>query len=300
MNLEPTQVINDIKFFDSAASCISHFENNHWTSKALSLIKSFGTLFSFALNKIILAFKPMDADLDSLTNTGSRALSKKRLVVCVHGLNSGPSQFKNIIDEIKKGNLSKTDIFIPRVLEKGNATLDEMVKPIFEEIEKWAQTGEKKELVLVGISNGGRISRALEAKIAKSENNANIKKLRFVSIVGACKGSSIVNIVNNLGLSWFLSKNISEEMPSRSKRNQRLDRDWSDVLTNGSKREYNFIASPHDWQVLNYSSSLMEVKEQKASYALVPNHGHVSIVNAVAKTVATIILKKEIIKSKTL
>ena len=54
-----------------------------------------------------------------------------------------------------------------------------MVKPIFEEIEKWAKTSDEKELVLVGISNGGRIARAIEAEIAKSESSANIKKLRF-------------------------------------------------------------------------------------------------------------------------
>ena len=220
----------------------------------------------------------------------SKAYLKKDLLSAYFGLNNNPTQFKKIVDEMQKKELSETDIFIPRVLQKGNAKLDEMVKPIFEEIAKWAKTSGEKELVLVGISNGGRISRAIEAELAKSESNANIKKLRFVSIVGACKGSSLVNLANKVGLSWLMSKNISEEMPTDSIRNQRLNQDWVDGLSNGPTREYTFIASPHDWQVTNYDSSLMAADKQNARYAIVPGHGHNSIVNAVAKTVAEIIL----------
>ena len=104
--------------------------------------------------------------LSDFQDTNIKVLSKKRLVVCIHGLNNNPTQFKKIVDEMQKKELSETDIFIPRVLQKGNAKLDEMVKPIFEEIAKWAKTSDEKELVLVGISNGGRIARAIEAEIA--------------------------------------------------------------------------------------------------------------------------------------
>lgn len=291
MNLQPISEIQGVKFFDNAFSCISHFEKIHWTKKAISLIQSFGTLFIYALNKISLVLYRVDAQMDPLTNASIKSLSKKRLVVCVHGLNNNPTQFKKIVDEMQKKELSETDIFIPRVVQKGNAKLDEMVKPIFEEIAKWAKTSDEKELVLVGISNGGRIARAIEAEIAKSGSNANIKKLRFISIVGACKGSSLVNFANKVGLSWLMSKNISEEMPTHSNRNQRLDQDWVEGLSNGPTREYTFIASPHDWQVTNYDSSLMTVDKKNARYAIVPGHGHNSIVNAVAKTVAEVILR---------
>lgn len=290
MSFQPISELQGIKFFDNASFCISHFEKTHWTKKAVSLIQSFGTLLAHALNKVGLVLQRIDAQMNPLTNTNTKVLSKKRLVVCIHGLNSNPSQFKKIVDEMQKKELSETDIFIPRVLQKGNAKLDEMVKPILEEIAKWAKTSDEKELVLVGISNGGRISRAIEAEIAKSGSNTSIKKLRFVSIVGACKGSSLVNLANKLGLSWLMSKNISEEMSTDSKRNQQLNQDWMDGLSNGPTREYTFIASPHDWQVTNYDSSLMEANGQSARYAIVPGHGHNSIVNAVAKSVAEIIL----------
>lgn len=289
MSLQPISEIHGIKFFDSASSCISHFEKIHWMQKAISFIQSFGTLFIYFLNKISLVLHRVDAQMEPFTNANPKGFSKKRLVVCIHGLNNNPTQFKKIVDEMQKKDLSETDLFLPRVLQKGNAKLDEMVQPIFQEIAKWAKTSGEKELVLVGISNGGRISRAIEAKLAKSKCDANIKKLRFVSIVGACKGSSLVNLANKVGLSWFMSKNISEEMPTDSIRNQQLNQDWVDGLSHGLTREYTFIASPHDWQVTNYDSSLLAV-DKNARYSIVPGHGHNSIVHAVAKTVAEVIL----------
>ncbi|HEV3251910.1 MAG TPA: hypothetical protein VGZ71_13205 [Puia sp.] len=281
------QPISGVKFFDSAPACISHFEKTHWTKKALRIIQSYGTLLLYAFYLISLVLRGVDALMDPLTK--ANGLSKKRLVVCVHGLNSYPFQFKKIVDEMKKKDLSETEIFIPRVLQKGNAKLDEMVKPIFDEIAKWAKISGEKELVLVGISNGGRISRAIEVEIVKSEMT-NIKKLHFVSIGGACKGSSLANLANKVGLSWLMSKNISEEMPTDSERNQRLNREWIEGLSKGPTRKYTFIASPHDWQVTNYDSSLMDTPGQCARYAIVPGHGHNSIVNAVAKSVAEIIV----------
>ncbi len=289
MSLQPVSKIQGVKFFDNAPSCISYFEKTPWTKKAISSIKSFGTLIGYAFSRISLVVHRVDTQMDPLTKTDA-GLSKKRLVVCVHGLNNNPTQFKKIVDKMQKRDLSETDIFVPRVLQKGNAKLDDMIKPIIEEIAKWAETSGEKELVLVGVSNGGRISRAIEAELAKSDCNANIEKLRFISIVGACKGSSLVNLANKLGLSWLMSKNISKEMPTDSARNQQLNQDWMDGLSSGPEREYTFIASPHDWQVTNYDSSLMDVGDQNARYAIVPGHGHNSIVNSVAKAVAEIIL----------
>jgi triacylglycerol esterase/lipase EstA (alpha/beta hydrolase family) len=200
--------IHGLKVFDNPTSCIADFENMHWTKKAVSFIQSFGTFFMYGFTKVGLLLNSVDAEMDPLTRLSLEDGSKKRLIVCIHGLNNNPTQFKSIVAELQKKDLSGACIFIPRILQKGNAKLDEMVQPIFEEIKEWAENSGDKELVLVGISNGGRIARAIEAEIAKSENSANIKKMHFVSIVGACKGSSLVNLVNKLGLSWLLSKNI--------------------------------------------------------------------------------------------
>ena len=109
-----------------------------------------------------------------------------------------------------------------------------------------------------------------------------------------------MNLANKVGLWWLMFRNVSEEMPTTSQRNQRLNEDWTKGLSRGPTREYTFIASPHDWQVTNYDSSLMEVDDQIARYALVLNHGHNSIVDAVAQSVAEIIFTQRHLNALTL
>lgn len=297
----PFTQIHGVKFFNNPSACISHFERFPWMSRIISLFNSFKTLFIYCCrNKLDLILSRMvtENQIQLLTGSESQPLSKRRLVVCIHGLNNNPAQFNKIIGEMRKKDLSDTDIFAPHVVEKGNAKLDEMVKPIFEKIVEWSTTpSDNKELVLIGISNGGRIARAVETALAlESTSNINsIKKVHFISIVGACKGSSLVNFVHRIGLSglsglsWFISRNIAEEMATDSLRNQRLDREWTDGLSNQWTRQYTFFASPHDWQVTNYTSSLMDVDSQNVRYAIVPGHGHNSIVHAVAPVVAEIV-----------
>ncbi len=287
------RTIEGIKFFEKASDCISNYQNTPWISRALSTIQSYGTLLAYALNKISLILHKVESQMVGYTNPPADGFTKPKLIVCIHGLNNNPAQFKQTVDEMQKLNPCETDIFIPYVLQKGNAKLDEMVKPIFKVIKDWAATEGEKELVLVGISNGGRISRAIEAKLIKTRNKGkteNITKFRFVSIVGACKGSTLAALANKLHLSWILSKNISEEMPTNSKRNKQLDEDWAveSVHPPVLIRNYAFIASADDWQVPNYDSTLMEIPNRPALYAIIPGHGHNSIVNAAAKAVAVL------------
>lgn len=282
-----SSVIQGLQFFDSSSACIAHYQKNSWIKKSVYFIQSIVNALIYLIYKIGLILRRVEHQMAPLIETAHRTLSKKKLVVCLHGLNNNPSQFKSIVDELQKKDLSEMDIFVPRVLNKGNAKLDELVKPIFKEIAKWDSTPGEKELVLISISNGGRISRETEVMIAKSPNN--IKKIHVISIVSAGKGSSLVNLANKIGLHWLVSKSISEEMPTDSQRTLDLDRDWKKALkdSHGISREYTFIASPHDLAVPNKESTLPEVDGHKARYALVPGHGHNSIVNAVAKIVST-------------
>lgn len=294
MSVYPIREIQGLQFFHEPTACIAHFDNMHWTKKALSLIQSFGTLLAYAWHKMSLMWHRVEVQMRPFGEINPLDNCKTRLVVCLHGLNNNPSQFKILVDEMQKQDLSETAIFIPPILQKGNARLDEMVQPIFKAITDWsrasdAQSGEK-EVVLVGVSNGGRIARAIETALSlQGEEDANIANLRLISIVGACKGSSLVNLVNRCGLSSLISQNIAEEMATDSQRTQRLDQEWEQGVSSRPARDYTFIASPHDWQVTNYSSSLMEVGDQNGRYAIVPGHGHNSIVNRVAQTVSEII-----------
>lgn len=281
-------MIQGIPFFDNPSSCIAHFTEAHWTEKVQSCITSYTTLARFAKQKIL---QSGESKMSPFAQSAGQGFAKKRLIVCIHGLNSNPSQFNTIIGQLQKKNLSETDIYIPAVLERGNARLDDMAKPIFDEIAKWAKLMGAEELVLVGISNGARIARAVEVALLQSENRGNIQKMRVISIVGASRGSTLANLANSLSLCWVMSEPISREMPTDSERSVKLHQDWTAALNHAPelKRDYTFFASPHDWQVPNFNATLSGVAYHKARYALVRGHGHSSIVDAVASAVAEII-----------
>ena len=166
-------------FWESRSSCISHCNRASKIKKAISCIQSFGTLFAYFLNRMFLSLRGAETQMRRYVDLEERNLSKRKLVVCLHGLNNNPTQFKKIIEELEKRESFDADIFVPRILERGNAKLDEMTEPIFREIEKWGKTSGDKELTIVGVSNGGRISRALEARIVQSKVFGKIKKLRL-------------------------------------------------------------------------------------------------------------------------
>jgi hypothetical protein len=294
MGIIPAFEIKGIKFFSNRSDCISHFEESPWLKKILSLLQSFGTLFAYGLYKVSLFFSRPDDELDSFAALGPKDCEQKKLIVCLHGLNNDRHQFKKLKDQLQNQTLTEASILIPDLPDKGRDKLNNMVDILYRIIEKWAEKPVEKELVLVGISNGGRVAKALIAKIANSKFNAKISRIRFVSIVGACKGSSLVNFINKIGLSCLISKNIAQEMSPDVVNEQH--KAWEQALEKrpNKKDEYVLIASPHDWQVPNYDSSLMKVAHQNAYYAVVPGHGHNSIVNATAEIVNKIILSSNL------
>ncbi|MBS0655293.1 MAG: hypothetical protein JSR46_05930 [Verrucomicrobia bacterium] len=279
--------IEGIKFFNNPTDCIKNFDES-WIGKTVSSLYSWITTIRYIIDKKISNLFGV-VSLDPSINTGDKELTKNRTILCLTGLNSTSQQYKTIVPAILEEDLSDTDLLVPQVLDLGNGKLTEMANDIFDKIGSWASSSGEKELVLVGISNGARIARQLLVKIAKTEN-LNIKKIHLVPIVGACKGSVTINKVKELGYDCLVSKNIAEEMPVDSPRSQQLDREWDEAMAiKKFGLQCTFIASPHDWHIPNYSSTLMEVPGVQARYALVPGHGHLSIVHAIGKVVAKVV-----------
>jgi pimeloyl-ACP methyl ester carboxylesterase len=286
--------IQGVKFFTTSADCVSHFEHMSWMSKVVSWIQSLGRACvallkkptQFLSGRIHPQIRPYTAPLPA-------GASKPVLLVCLHGLNHTPNQFRGLVSELEQYNLSQVHIYIPAILNRGHAPLDAAVQPIFAEIATWAQTSGDKELILVGISNGGRIARALDAKLTTSKHVGNIRKLRLISLVGACNGSSLVNIAHRCRLSRLMHKSIATEMPLHSPRNLQLDREFLDNLEqpNGLKRDYTFFASPHDWFVPDYASTLPTLPSHITTrYSIIPGYGHDGFEDSAVNAVATLSL----------
>ncbi len=279
------------RFFDTPSECLSDFQRMHWAKRAASFAQSWATLIHYRVNKLFLRLSGAGGQMHPYATGDNITLSEKKLIVCLHGLNSSPLQFKHILEGIHRRAPEERNVYIPHIRDKGNAPLDDMVDPVFEKIEKWAQAGGEKELVLVGISNGGRIARAIEARLRTSDCKRNLSSLRFVSIVGACKGSTLSNLAHRLHLSRLMSPNIAAEMPTDSKRFAQLNQDLAKAPDYyDCRRDYTFFASPHDWMVPNYDSTLMDVTPFLARYAIIPGHGHNSIPYAKADEISEAIL----------
>ena len=284
-----TEVAQEISFFSKREDCIANFERSSWAQRIVYFFKScLGSIEEHFL-KIALLFGKERARMAGYTGVPDGGFHKRKLVVCLHGLNNSPTHFKEIIDDMK--NSSEMDIYVPCIRKQGNSKLDKMILPILEVITQWAQGEDDKELVIVGISNGERIARALEAKIGDLKA---IKKLKIVSIVGAWNGSSLVDLANRTHLSWlFVNKNIRTEMSTDSASVLKLNKEWlSSFQQSTFTREYTFIASPHDWHIPNFDSTLPEIPNKEGvnvRYAIVPGTGHNGMEKRVSKGVAAII-----------
>ncbi len=222
-----------------------------------------------------------------------KEFSRPRLIVCLHGVNAAPSQFKEVVDQLRnRPNQAESDLFVPYVLEKGNAPLDALADQTLRVIRAWAERRPRGELVLIGTSNGARIAQAVDARL---DGALNLRKITVLSIAGACRGSSTANLAKKvskfLPVFLFASQNILEEMPIGSARNQRLEREWQEKLRERPpvEREYTFIASSNDCTVPDRSSTLMKVPDGiRAQYGIACGEGHSSIVAATAQLISEI------------
>ena len=281
--------VQEIPHFATPEEYIVNFNQQSLLRKFASSVESLWRVIGYTLYKISLVFrkveaKKLEAQIAPYTQVSEGGFFKNKLVVCLHGLNNSPVHFKTTLDAIDGSQSTNMHIYIPSIIDRGNAQLDAMVEPIFNVIDQWAQKCGDKELVLVGISNGGRIARAIEARLG---GHAAIKKLHVISVVGTWKGSSLVNLINTLHLSFFVKKPIREEMATNSPRITQLNQQWTCAVMSqpGRQRRYTFFASPHDWHVPNYSSTLPVIPRGgnvQTRYAIVSGYGHNGMEDGVA------------------
>lgn len=283
--------IQGVTFFNDRNTCIANYNKTSGITYAAQIIKNLGNTFIYAGSLIWQHYTEKSVVTD-FTTVPAGGFSKQKLAIFLHGRSSHPGQFDGIVKELLGKPSSDMHIYVPNILKKGKAKLDDMVAPILVEIERWVKNNHDKplELNVIGISNGGRIARALDAKLG---NIKNITKFRLVSIAGACKGSMMANIANTIGLGSVVGEDIRVEMPVNSARNKKLDADWKASIEASPERQRHYVclAAGLDFHVPNFSSTLLEVPNSKATvqYGILTDHGHNSIVSASAKAVASIV-----------
>lgn len=286
-------VIDGIKFFDTKDACMEDFESLSFTQYAFSFIQSIYELVKTIFNSIAFYLSDYSQSLCYLTQTEGRTLNHNKFVVALHGLNCTPKLFEKTIEELSYLDHEGFDLYVPHIIDKGNVKLDIAVEPVLEEIKKWAKKEGDLELVLVGISNGSRIAKAIDAKLADANNHLNIRKIHLISIVGATNGSCLADLAHTLKIESIMNENIREEMPTASVRSKQLHEEWEKAIVDSGhlQRSYTFIASAHDWIIPNFDSTLMDVDALNKRYAIALGHGHISIIDRIAKATAMLIVE---------
>lgn len=282
-----THFINSPVFFNNRDECIQNFRKLSFCTQLKSFSISFinlAKMITYLVRRFFAGEALSPFSDESISRTG------KRLVVCIHGLDDKPIRFQEIVHTMQQRGDPETHFYVPAVKNRGKTSLDEATAPIFDQIKQWAKTGGDKELVLVGISNGARIALNIDAQLHSIPECNPIKKVKFVSIVGANCGSKRVNRLPKWLTSLLYGSSIAHEMGALSDRSRKLTADWDKALRTQSNisRSYTFYAAAHDFIIPNFSSTLMPMPKHMSiptEYAIVPNHGHCSIVDGISESI---------------
>ena len=126
----------------------------------------------------------------------------KCVIIMIHGMNSSSGQFQLHMNEIEKYNTDHNQcikMFIPEVLNKGMTKLHDCGNDIYSKISSHLDVIHKQKIpvILIGISNGGRIALYLYSKIM--DNYPEIR-LYITTLGSPIKGTYLANIALNSGL----------------------------------------------------------------------------------------------------
>lgn len=148
--------------------------------------------FSAALHVVTGLFWDVIYNLSTLSyrfakERGAAPAKSSGLAVFIHGMNHSPGQFHEYCEEIRKVNKQVT-ILAPRVKNRGQCAVEEAAQEIFAQISQWRKNNQKKPIVLVGISNGGRLAALLGDKLVDSGH-----PVKVVCIAAPLYGTTMLN-----------------------------------------------------------------------------------------------------------
>jgi hypothetical protein len=201
------------------------------------------------------------------------------LVVLVHGLNGDPSIWRTHVKLFKQN--PKLDIYVPKVLKKGNCSLESAVADIFAKTFDYIKKNTGKKVCLIGFSNGGRIVFKIDADL---RSNSAETVLKVSTVAAPLLGTSFVDRMNrSCCLRRLLDTALQDELSFESDFSQTLVNSVTASLpAHASKRHYTLYASTNDPIVSSLRSSL-PILNLGETYSVVHGYGHKSIVDRVAK-----------------
>ena len=210
--------------------------------------------------------------------------SADALCVMLTGLMAPPSVFDDYHDHFAGLDDHKITLFQPHIRKLGNCSLEDAAAPIYDEVATWAVNNPEKPIVLIGISNGTRISGYISSRL-KAEQKGN-NPIHVSCIAGLFNGTKFVSRPDwpyFLQSLWgkifkiFFSDKLFEEFSWESDRAKQLSSEIEEASKKGV--HYDFYSSASDTQIVPFTSGFPQVTG--ANYFSTFAEGHASISRAV-------------------
>lgn len=241
----------------------------------LSILREYAYSLSMFWNRMTISPKHYhNCDQNIEWNKSSHGL-----FVLIHGLNGHPSSWNSHIKEIKKEK--NVDIFTPFVPEKGQCTLEKAANPILKHVQAYCDKHPNKPVILIGVSNGGRIATYIDIEMRKKDKYHKTA-IKVSTIAAVHFGSLAIDHLKNFGLDGLiLQEHVSKELVHGSQKARELLHELKKPLPTGVTRHYEFYATTEDSRV-GLPSSLPKLNHNEKLH-VIHGHGHNSIVKAIHK-----------------
>lgn len=195
----------------------------------------------------------------------------------LHGLDGHPVHFRTHAQRLAA--VDGLECWIPTVYQHGNCSLEEATAPLWARLQAFvARHGRDVPIVLVGVSNGGRIAANLEVHMRRHCANPVLLSTVATPYNGTKMLSWFGKAAKALGV-W--GRTIVNELSHKSPTCFDLVKEMR-VVPTAADREYVFYAARHDWMVVP-ADSAHPVLGRDEEHVWLERDGHLSSIYTVSE-----------------
>lgn len=187
---------------------------------------------------------------------------RSTLAVVLHGLNGSPADMRTYTDHLEDW----CAVYCPAISYGGNMSCKATAATVWPVIEKHLEKHPDALVVLVGLSNGGRLAAQLDIWLRMHSPHTPAV---VYTIVCPFKGTFMINLLGRAGeYTGVYSHRVFEEMRYDSKVAQELVQALRAPLPPNCRRKYILVAAKRDLIVVPYCSALPSLEHNETTITL--------------------------------
>lgn len=201
------------------------------------------------------------------------------LYLFIHGLRLHAFEWEEHL-KCLEGQMDKVDVLMPKVVKKGDCSLEAAGKPILKIIMNYINSHPNKPICILGMSNGCRIALWLEYQLRQKAPQVAVK---VSATSGVLFGTRLVNFLRKFAiLRIFVGcPTICDELAFGSETARKL-LDRVKEPFDQDKRDYEFYTTTEDFELIDLCTALPRL-DKGERYHVVPGRGHHSILPVICQ-----------------